>query len=101
MSDQENTRNTAPALSVDDILSAQAKQEMTRSSNRVKTAVLLASIVEFVNSDAKTMQHFEAKYPTVTVARLRSVIKANEALQNIVWPIQHDEFGIVLVNVTK
>jgi hypothetical protein len=92
---------TDKSANVEEILLAQALAQMNKSQNRVKTSALLVALVSFANSGDTSMQHFEQKYPTVSVARLRTIIKANDVLRNRVWPIQNDDFGIVLVNVQK
>lgn len=94
----ENTENT---VSPDELLLADALAQFNKSANRVPTKVLLASVVAFCNSGDKTMKHFEQKYPTVTVARLRSMIKSNDAINGKVWPIENDNFGICLVKIPK
>jgi len=92
----DNPSNT----NMEDILLAQALQQMNKSANRVKTSALLVALVEFANSGDKTYKNFDAKYPTVTVSRLRQIIKANDVLAGRIWPISNDEFGVCLVNVT-
>lgn len=94
---EQNTQNVSP----DALLLAEALAQYNKSANRVSTKSVLASLVQWLNTNEKTYKHFEEKYPTVTVARLRTLIKSNDAINGKVWPISNDEFGICLVRIPQ
>lgn len=94
MSENENA-----TVSVEDLLIAEAQAEASKPP-RTKKTVVLASIVEFVNSENKTWMHVEQRYPSLTKATLKNYIRENTALDGLVYPIQHDDFGLCLVKIS-
>lgn len=90
---------TENIVTAEDLLIAQAVEQASKPP-RVKSVAVLAAIVEFVNSGEKTYKHFEDKYPSKNAAALRTLIKKNTALNGRVWPIDTDEFGTMLVNLS-
>lgn len=90
---------TPQKVSADDLLRERALKEMSKPP-RVKTETIVIAVAEFVNGGASTYKHFEQKYPTATVSKLKNIIRENKVFQGRVYPVKDDEFGITLVNVT-
>lgn len=99
MADENNVEETT--LSRDDILEMQAIERRKKLSKpRIKDSVLLATIVEFLNSDARNV-NLTATYPTIAEPKVRNLLKAHAKIGEKCWPLMVDNDGLYLVRTTS